>query len=202
MKKGFTLVEMAIAVIVIGLLLTFAVKGKGIVETARIKKDINKVLKIKTAVASYYSKYHVVPGTRSGSDMVQNNNMYSDLIKEGLVKSEDFKRSMSNTYYHFVGCAHLPSGWAYSETGTTYNAMPYICLVESPTLPQNNDSSDLRSLDIKVLLRDICYYETLLDDKDVLTGEGRMTRGDTANLGKFDCKKQPNTFARYSFRVY
>lgn len=203
MKKGFTLVEMAIVIVVIGVLLTFAVKGKGIVETARIKKDVNKILKIKTAFASYYGKYHVVPGVRPDINNIRNNDIYRDLIKEGLLKSDDFKRSMANTYYHFVGCDRESYGWSYGSMGkASLNApLPYVCLVESPTLPENNDSSNLRGLDVYVLLRDICYYETLLDDKDVLTGEGRMTRGDSANLGTYDCKKQPNSTARYSFRI-
>ncbi len=50
MKKGFTIVELAIVLVVIGIILAMAVKGKALVETARYKAEINKIRKLEAAV--------------------------------------------------------------------------------------------------------------------------------------------------------
>lgn len=54
-KKGVTLVELAIVLVVIGLLMGMAFKGKTLADYAKIKADINKINKIATALNVYYS---------------------------------------------------------------------------------------------------------------------------------------------------
>lgn len=204
MKKGFTLVELAIVIVVIGILLSLAVKGKGIVDTAKVKNDVNKVLKIKTALASFYSKYHTVPGVSGGAIALRNDIMYTDLIKEGLVKADDFKRSGANTYYHFIGCDSSADGWKYGEMSLNASggsALPYICLMENNITPLADTSSGSSSANVDVSLKDICYYETMIDDRDVLTGEGRLAGTGTVDLGKFDCKQQKSESAKYIIRI-
>jgi prepilin-type N-terminal cleavage/methylation domain-containing protein len=52
MGKGFTLVEMAIVMLVIGIIATLAIKGKDLVEVANVRSELRKLEKFDLAVKS------------------------------------------------------------------------------------------------------------------------------------------------------
>ena len=54
--KGFTIVELAIVLVVIGIILGMAVKGKSLVDAARVKADLARIHKVESATAIYYAK--------------------------------------------------------------------------------------------------------------------------------------------------
>ena len=68
-QKGFTLVEIAIVLVIIGLLLGGILKGQEMITQARIKNVINDFNGITAAYASYQDRYRAVPGDdpRAGS---------------------------------------------------------------------------------------------------------------------------------------
>ena len=49
-RKGFTIVELAIVLVVIGIILSMAIKGKNLVDTARFRMEINKIRKLEAAI--------------------------------------------------------------------------------------------------------------------------------------------------------
>jgi prepilin-type N-terminal cleavage/methylation domain-containing protein len=61
-QKGFTLVEIAIVLVIIGLLLGGILKGQEMITQARIKNIINDFNGITAAYASYQDRYRAVPG--------------------------------------------------------------------------------------------------------------------------------------------
>jgi len=61
-QAGFTLVEIAIVMIMIGLLLTGILKGQEMIVQARIKNVINDFNGITAAYATYYDRYRAIPG--------------------------------------------------------------------------------------------------------------------------------------------
>lgn len=60
-SKGFTILELAIAVLVIGLLMNFAMKGESIIDSVKRKSDMQKINKLYTAVSVYHSTYDKLP---------------------------------------------------------------------------------------------------------------------------------------------
>jgi len=64
MKKqaGFTLVEIAIVMVIIGLLLGGVLKGKGLIVSAQIRNIENEFNGLSAAVYSYQDRYLVLPG--------------------------------------------------------------------------------------------------------------------------------------------
>lgn len=64
MKKnnGFTLIEIAIVMVIIGLLLGGVLKGQELIVQARIKNIINDFNGIASAVYSYQERYRAYPG--------------------------------------------------------------------------------------------------------------------------------------------
>ncbi|MCL2656798.1 MAG: prepilin-type N-terminal cleavage/methylation domain-containing protein [Betaproteobacteria bacterium] len=64
MKKqaGFTLVEIAIVLVIIGLLLGGVLKGQELIESAKVKNIAQDMRSIAVAVMSYQDKYRAMPG--------------------------------------------------------------------------------------------------------------------------------------------
>jgi prepilin-type N-terminal cleavage/methylation domain-containing protein len=61
-QSGFTLVEIAIVLVIIGLLLGGILKGQEMITQARIKNVINDFNGITAAYASYQDRYRAIPG--------------------------------------------------------------------------------------------------------------------------------------------
>jgi len=61
-RKGFTLVELAIVLVIIGLILGAIVKGQSLVRNAKYKKLVNDLRGLTAAYYTYYDRYRSVPG--------------------------------------------------------------------------------------------------------------------------------------------
>jgi prepilin-type N-terminal cleavage/methylation domain-containing protein len=61
-QKGFTLVEMAIVLVIIGLLLGGVLKGQELIDNSKIKNAINDIKGISAAYNGYVDRFRQVPG--------------------------------------------------------------------------------------------------------------------------------------------
>lgn len=66
-QKGFTLVEIAIVMVIIGLLLGGVLKGREIITNAKIKNLENDFQGITAAIYSYQDRYRALPGDDKGA---------------------------------------------------------------------------------------------------------------------------------------
>jgi prepilin-type N-terminal cleavage/methylation domain-containing protein len=66
-QAGFTLVEIAIVLVIIGLLLGGILKGQEMITQARIKNVINDFNGLTAAYASYQDRYRAIPGDDLGA---------------------------------------------------------------------------------------------------------------------------------------
>src|SRR5258706_11331051 len=66
-ESGFTLVEIAIVLVIIGLLLGGILKGQEMITQARIKNAINDFNGVVTAITSYQDRYRALPGDDKGA---------------------------------------------------------------------------------------------------------------------------------------
>jgi len=60
--SGFTLVEMSIVLVIIGLIVGGVIVGKDLVQTARLQKIASEVNQIRTAVNLFVGQYDALPG--------------------------------------------------------------------------------------------------------------------------------------------
>ena len=60
-KKGFTIVELAVVLVIIGLLLMAATKALAILDAARLKRDVARVHKIQSALLQYFYDNSTLP---------------------------------------------------------------------------------------------------------------------------------------------
>ena len=66
-QKGFTLVEIAIVLVIIGLLLGGILKGQEMITQAKIKNVMSDYSGISAAYHGYLDRYRVIPGDDSGA---------------------------------------------------------------------------------------------------------------------------------------
>ena len=67
-QKGFTLVEIAIVLVIIGLLLGGVLKGQELIESAKIKMTANQVKEFQSAIYTFQDKYRALPGDFDNAD--------------------------------------------------------------------------------------------------------------------------------------
>lgn len=60
--KGFTLVELAIVLVIIGLILGAILKGQELISNAKMKRLYNQYREVVAAIYTYYDKYNAFPG--------------------------------------------------------------------------------------------------------------------------------------------
>jgi prepilin-type N-terminal cleavage/methylation domain-containing protein len=60
-NKGFTLVELAIVLVIIGIILGAVLKGQELINNAKMKRAYNQYREVLAAVYTYYDKYGKYP---------------------------------------------------------------------------------------------------------------------------------------------
>jgi prepilin-type N-terminal cleavage/methylation domain-containing protein len=61
-ESGFTLVEIAIVMVIIGLLIGGVLKGQAMIENAKVKRVAKQADELRAAVMTFYDKYGLYPG--------------------------------------------------------------------------------------------------------------------------------------------
>ena len=68
-QRGFTLIEIAIVLVIIGLLLGGVLKGQEMIENARIKSVVGDMNGISAAYNSYFDRFRAIPGDEAATTM-------------------------------------------------------------------------------------------------------------------------------------
>jgi prepilin-type N-terminal cleavage/methylation domain-containing protein len=198
MKKGFTLVELSIVMVVIGLIIGMSLKGKSLLDSATIRNEVNKLSLMQSAVATL-----LTTSSSDGSlnelpkddltrpyDFIEN----SFLINKGLLSAKDLKYNNDNHSINY--CAYPNSGGiggndGYYVNDSTDKSDNMLCAFTPATWP----------------LKFHCVAEVTLDNQNIATGKGRSNspatesevRGHNITTDPYDCNKSAKKNAGYSY---
>lgn len=68
-QQGFTLIEMAIVLVIIGLLIGGVLKGQELIENAKIKSVANDMKAVQASYNGYIDRYKAIPGDEAAATM-------------------------------------------------------------------------------------------------------------------------------------
>src|ERR1700722_15466804 len=60
--NGFTLIELSIVLVIIGLIVGGVLVGQDLIKAAEVRAQISQIEKYNTAVNTFYGKYQAIPG--------------------------------------------------------------------------------------------------------------------------------------------
>ncbi|MDR2105439.1 MAG: prepilin-type N-terminal cleavage/methylation domain-containing protein, partial [Deferribacteraceae bacterium] len=112
-KKGFTIYELAIVLIIIGLVMAIVLKVNTIIDVAKLKRECAKFENMRSAFTVYYKQYKGLPGAENTGfsviTLADSKAAEAALLKSGLLNENDFKvglkpASDKNYRYYFTRC--------------------------------------------------------------------------------------------------
>ena len=86
-KKGFSLIELSIVLIIIGLLVAGITGGASLIKSAELRAVMSDIRNYQTAINAYYTARGELPGTNGSSEMdfAQSCEAWAQMVNEGIV---------------------------------------------------------------------------------------------------------------------
>ncbi|MDR2401442.1 MAG: type II secretion system GspH family protein [Deferribacteraceae bacterium] len=182
MKRGFSFVEMSIVLVIIGLIMAMALKGKELVTSSEIRKELNKFRKYEAAFTGTLMKTNKplpkeLPDSAAGL-VVWSDNITDKFIEQNYLKLEDkYTRYNTNT-------ADSKIVEFYPDVGVA-NGM-YV--IDPADYPRWGETFSVYFDNVSDVF--VCLLENMIDDKDVDNATGRSvnTTGNNFSVAEYsDC---------------
>jgi len=85
-QKGFTLVEIAIVLVIVGLLIGGILKGQEMIKSGKVKRAGKQIEDLRAAITSYQDKYRgIMPGSGVAPATAGATAVFTDLAAAGLL---------------------------------------------------------------------------------------------------------------------
>jgi len=152
-QKGFTLVEIAIVLVIIGLLLGGVLKGQELINSAKIKSDTDTLVSLQAATYAFQDRIGELPGegtattvtttavanqiptTNSGT--AEADNFFADLNAQGFISSTTLNSEFITSAYFIVGYG---AAAASTTTGLAIPTRNQICLLTTADIAGGIDT--------------------------------------------------------------
>ena len=162
-QSGFTLIEIAIVLVIIGLLLGGVLKGQELINTARVRALNNNVDGITAAWFSFQDRYRGFPGDyREGSLNLPN--VTADGDGDGLVNTDN-ERAL--VWVHLQAAGYITG--SYTDNAATVADNDYRCNLAN--CPDNGFGSGM-NLSYGSLLQSEAAKANPIDAHELITGVG------------------------------
>lgn len=119
MKKGFTLVELSIVLVVIGLLIGGILVGQNLIESTRIVRAIGEITQYQVLINDFKQKYRFLPGDSSGRGFSTSCVPFDGLLTYGGANPPCLGNDIGNMWRDL----HLAGYLDYAYTGGFTNGL-------------------------------------------------------------------------------
>ena len=130
-QQGFTLVEIAIVLVIIGLILGGILKGQELIDSARVRSISTDVNGIRTAWFAFQDRYNGLPGDFNNAKTQIDNNLTNDGDGDGTVEDA---AEMASVWEHLAAAGFISGN--YDGVGTNAGTVEDTICATS-TCPQN-----------------------------------------------------------------
>lgn len=185
MKKGFTVVEMAIVLVVIGLITGMLIKGRELIDTAKMRFAVGNINKIELAINAYVAANGDLPeetffNTGTSAPYTQRYIIpRASFTEPGYIKESVFH--YDQYVWQVIKCVDMPSspyGRVWRQTDK-YTSDGYSRVYESVCLYSNEYDATRPGTDYtgngltRMPARFICNIEVIMDDENMFGSNGR-----------------------------
>lgn len=136
-KKGFTLIELSIVLVIIGLIVGGVLVGQDLIKAAELRSTVSQIQKYETAVNTFRLKYNGIPGDLSTPDTFftitnvgtdgcgDGDGLVEGVSACGTVPAGELMIAGENTvFWYQLSQAGMVDGNYTVSAFTTYNAAP------------------------------------------------------------------------------
>ncbi|MCX9154833.1 prepilin-type N-terminal cleavage/methylation domain-containing protein [Niveibacterium sp. 24ML] len=192
-QAGFTLVEIAIVLVIIGLLLGGVLKGQELIESAKVKNIAQDMRSISVAVLTYQDKYRALPGddrgavarwgagtcdpatkTTQGNGLIDSGSFADNAAGAGGTKSEP------SCVWDHLRRANLLTGDPGAGNPTHADAGVFSVVSASTSAAITDTPGTLIVCGTNIRGRHVVPLDAMLDDGVVHTGAMRAIKSTTA----------------------
>ena len=90
-QKGFTLVEIAIVLVIIGLLVGGVLKGQSMIHNAKVKRVVGTADEMRAAIYTYYDRFGHLPGDANRNGQItaaESPGVFQDLMQANIISGD------------------------------------------------------------------------------------------------------------------
>lgn len=179
-QPGFTLVELAIVLVIIGLILAAVLKGQEMIQNAKVKNAINDLRGVSAAYYAYQDRYKAIPGDdlHASTHFNGGTNGNGDGIITGAY-TDSGTATESGLFWQHTRLSGFLTG---SSTDPAYNALGGKLGVQDGTTTNVYGMTGTVVCSGSIPWKIAQAIDTVIDDGDSATGNVRTgAMGSTAN---------------------
>lgn len=175
-NMGFSLIEVAIAVVVIGLIVSFSMKGKELINTARLRTVSEQINTFKIATQAFTDKYGALPG-----DLQNAREMISDNVANGrgdgvIASLEDARRFWAHLVASGLINVELINGFPSCKLGGYYTVSSNIPGYDGVWIVLCKQTRDNRTFSGIVSPEEAYFIDKSCDTGEPFTGDVRAMK--------------------------
>ena len=142
--KGFSLIELSIVLIIIGLLIAGITGGASLIKSAELRATISEIRNYQTAVNAFYTEQGYLPGTNSGSTnqmiLARSGEAWEELFN---AKITDFDASPTSGTFTVIANENSPKGRMKGSAYVLGYVSSYLNTVNANSLMLVGDGTDV-----------------------------------------------------------
>jgi prepilin-type N-terminal cleavage/methylation domain-containing protein len=180
-NKGFSLIEVAIAVMVIGLIASFALKGKELIHTAKLRSVADQVNTFRIAIQGFVDKYGAFPGDFNAAREAINDSLQDGFGNGAITSVDDAKRFWSHLAAADLVSMELVNGYPVSKVGGYYAVSSNIPNHPGIWIVLCGGTSDNQNFTGILSPEDAYFIDKNNDNGNPSTGEIRILKASNAS---------------------